>query len=412
MRVRFCKYTLPIFATSSWLHTPVLCNSQSNDNKERIVVRLTPQSQQFLKEKLLKLKLIDNNSNSNINLQDVILWDHVSAQDVKDFQNVYGNRVAFRMKGYTRSTKREKDKVAAIYGSVRGMGPEMRLNGEIPTMPMNSSIDSTRLFQISSTLPKRFLQSAHYSGKPYSVLKLPATKGFDSISAEGIELPFDSQLVIDGYLCPFSYLTDEIGGNPCSYERDELELELEGEGTKEVEAAPTENKPIEKDVDVSNSHTTENKEAFSADNSENSNQKPSESKCPLCRYIENGPCRKTFNEWEDCMAVLNKKQKEDKEKKEQEKIAQQKLSNADPNFSSESESDGHQEIEEEEQDLNACFPHTQAMMRCFIQHEYYDMMTANMHDQIRNTWRDETNTMEGESGSEAITSESADTEVA
>ena len=69
----------------------------SKSELDQVVVRLTPQSRKIMKDHLVKRKL------GNFDVQDVIINNYADKQAQQVYSNLYGTRIAFRLKGYVRS---------------------------------------------------------------------------------------------------------------------------------------------------------------------------------------------------------------------------------------------------------------------------------------------------------------------
>lgn len=395
-----------------------VCDGKSETKKTKsnqtcIVVRLTPQSQLQLQEKLKSMRLIKDSSNKTKShsgsespvITDIIVKRAASPEDVRQLQSLYGNRVAFRMKGYVAS---KQGGFAGGFGSVRGMSPEeVAIQGFTPSFVIppkggkemqqrganSSNISDLSAeevhFIVSSDLPTRLHQSQYYAkhlkqaeaaaadpvaglaNRGYYTGRLQgyaantgtvgssgcgASVDFPSVAVDAVQIPWEAQLVIEGHLCPLSCIEKGAegagGGIVCNYERQE-ELATAtaattgtagGEGSNAEASAPPKAKRESADKNSSSS---------SSKDGENSGE--SVSKCPICYYIESGPCRKVFNDWEACMQSLGD--------------------------AKESNKDGAAEA-----DVSTCFPATSAMMACFSKHEYYDIMVAGLQDSIKNTY--------------------------
>ena len=202
---------------------------------------------------------------------------------------------------------------------------------------------------ISTDLPTRVKLSPHYSkflndafqGKCnenfYSgnLLKYTAVDGtvHDPVSVEVVHLPFDKQIVVDGYICPKQFVDKETG--LCTYEKP---MDVVGVDTIDVSSTLDDSSDIKSSagqIDINDSAAP-----------------AVQKKCPICMYIENGPCKTAFNDWENCIASLE--------------------TNA-------TAVDGSSKASG---DVSLCFDQTKEMMKCFMKYEYYDVMTAGMHDKM------------------------------
>ena len=160
---------------------------------------------------------------------------------------------------------------------------------------------------------------------------------YASLPVEVVNLPFDKQLVVDGYMCPASCFDPESG--KCQWDRDEDENEAMA-GATETDT-PTSAAEASKDVAVSVPSPTDDGEGTGE----------STTKCPICAYIESGPCKMHFNCWEKCIDALKP---------------------------ADSDSVGD--------DVVKCAPETQEMMKCFLKYEHYDIMVASLQDSIKDAF--------------------------
>lgn len=132
------------------------------------------------------------------------------------------------------------------------------------------------------------------------------------------EFPQHAQLVLEGRLCR-SNLVDDLG--ECLFDRSLIEPLSQSSEQK-----------INFDEAV---HTV------SAIANAETELKLIEEECPVCRYIKAGPCAKEWKQWDACVGA----------------------------------SVG-------DEDVQGCFATTVAMMSCFKNYEYYDILTAGTRAQL------------------------------
>jgi hypothetical protein len=340
------------------LHSLTACDKNETD---RIVVRLTPQSKELVKEALKSLRVGD------YDVEDVVLNSCADTATQQQLSDVYGRRVAFRMKGYVKtkvSGRKGPDGpvVTAAYGSVRGMGPVIETDGFLTSMPCIPAGSATATIGDSVTaavdLPTRLAQSPHYQHFQRDVaagsrdpsncltLRLGSTGATSSspaqpaLTVESVQLPFERQLVVDGYLCP-SRLFDKDGR--CTWER-------EVHGELATATAATDSAGAAEVVTPASSMGAKEEVSKGAVDEE-------DSKCPICAYMESGSCKPEFLAWQGCIDSLSK-----------------------PSPERETEGEG---ASSSSGDVSLCFPQTQAMMQCFLKNEHYDIMVASMQDSMK-----------------------------
>ena len=233
------------------------------------------------------------------------------------------------------------------------------------SIPCVNSKTTLMELNITADLPTRVKLSPHYSkflsdasqGKCndnfYSgnLLKFKAADGTiqDPVAVEVVHLPFEKQIVVDGYICPKQLIDNETG--LCTY--DKVLEELIATPVNSIATPESNTRTLENDSEPNNNKNFNNNK----DSNSVEAVVPGKKKCPICLYIENGPCKSQFNDWEKCISALEPVVNESKE-----------------NASNNSESTGG--------DVTLCFEQTKAMMKCFMQYEYYDVMTAGMHDKM------------------------------
>ena len=385
------------------LNTETALSESDKYPVDQIVVRLTPQSKELVKENLKSLRIGD------YDVDDVVV-DHCADNETQQlFSDIYGRRVAFRMKGYvkTKTSGRripEGGIVAAGFGTVRGMGDIIESPGfevSLPCMSPGTQTGDVGVCGAATEMPTRLKKSPYYQkflrgvadgtrdGDNYVSIRLGSHGRQPATTVEAVHLPFERQLVVDGYICPRKFI-DKDG--MCTWDRtvngedQGRVLEEGGSGT------PTAAKSSEGGDNISIKGEKEEKEE----------KEETPYKCPLCAYIEGGPCREQFLSWQGCIDALQTPESPEgttpaapqataRTDQETTPAAPQATARTDQETSTGTSSSGDAPPGATASapgapgsgDVTQCFPHTKAMMQCFMRHEYYDMMVAGLQDNMK-----------------------------
>lgn len=360
-------------------------SESDNNSVDKIVVRLTPQSKELVKKNLKTLRVGD------YEVEDVVVHDNADKETQQYFSNIYGRRVAFRMKGYvkTKTSGRRAptcDVATSGFGSVRGMGDPIELPGFQVSMPCTAAGDSNKANSdtIAIGLPTRLTNNSYYQnflkdvaagvrdGDNYVSIRLGSHGTQPGMTVEAVHLPFDRQLVVDGYLCPSKYFDKETG--LCTWDKD-----VDGEPHGAMSAGSD----VLPNVKASESTTGTNKNESV---NEQANKEEGESKCPICAYIEAGVCKEHFLNWQGCIDGLQKPKSKSESESDSKSVTEASTGTTDTTDSM--NKDTGSEPMQTSGDVSLCFPATKKMMQCFLAHEYYDIMTASMQDSMQAAFGD------------------------
>ena len=230
------------------------------------------------------------------------------------YSPIYGERVAFRLKGILKSED----------GDIVGIGRVSNMSGEL----FDDNFESSVVLKVSSSsktgrqamvdMPTRLFRSITAASQlsDDKVLKWKGTVPggevlgitYKSTSEVAVEkFKPDVQLVIDGHICSSKHV-DEKGA--CTFDKSDIPDKVPEEALKRRGLLQEPEAEAEADEDGET--------------------------CSVCRFMKKGPCGAEFKEWDGCVQGLK-----------------------------------------EGEDLKKCFGLTVAMMTCMKKHEYYDIMTAN-----------------------------------
>lgn len=300
---------------------PVYMNVTSNEGKrtqeveqQSIGVYLKPESNVLLRDYLSGRGLKDYETPF------ICIVRNASPQETFVYKPLYGQRAAFRLKGFLHS-----DVGTVGVGRVSTMVGELKEEDYEPALPLLKAESNNNLKHQRELmdLPTRRM---HISGMKRDAMwkgRLPPAtiRGEKHPAVSGMTftpLPLDKQIVVEGYICSSRYV-DETGR--CLYEREEDKEELHA-----MSAA------ISEQAQPSPSVLTEQSAAPAAASAAGDEAK---AECPVCKYMKAGPCKEEFLEWDACVQSAD-----------------------------------------EESLHTKCFPTTCKMMNCMKKHEYYDIMTA------------------------------------
>ena len=247
----------------------------------------------------------------------IVLKNRMDEVDHYVYAPIYGERVAFRLKGIIRCEE-----------GVVGIGRLSNMQGEMNERDFETSVVLETKLQTSSSiqgladLPTLLFQNVDAARNKNWKGSAPGGEvlGVTYRARKGVSVEHftpDVQLVIDGHICNSKYIGDD--GCSCTFEKSDIPDDLPDEVLK---------KRVEKG---SGPEGTSNEEVDTKEGEDDDGET-----CPVCRFMKKGPCGHAFRAWDDCVQGLK-----------------------------------------EGEDLKKCFHLTVEMMECMKQHEYYDIMTAN-----------------------------------
>jgi hypothetical protein len=249
----------------------------------------------------------------------VIVRSTMTSRDEFVYFPIYGERVAFRLKGIVR---------AEDSGLVVGMGRLSTVAGELKDDDCEASItlypkkrEPQQSFdeRAAMDLATRLSRADVVRGKSFWKGRiLPQTilgRAYSAERATFTALSWADQVVVDGYLCGSNHV-DENGA--CTFDRSTL-------SEKDI-LPPPEGSTAEAKKSGASAAASASEGAEESDKAE----------CPVCKFMKGGPCKEQFLVWDACVQGMK-----------------------------------------EDDDLSTCFPVTVKMMECMRNYEYYDIMTVN-----------------------------------
>ncbi|MCL4419853.1 hypothetical protein M1146_07230, partial [Patescibacteria group bacterium] len=288
-------------------------NSQLN---ERISVYLKPESKKLFENFLAK------KGYKNYHVDFVSLHRNANTDISYIFKPLYGQRLAFRLKGLI-----ELDNgTCAGFGRLSSMVGEVKddeVEVSFPILPKGKTFTDEEIETLLD-LPTRLRDNkislenkTFWKGRISSSQVLG--KHYPAIKASVILFPFSEQAIGDGHLC--SHLHFDHKEYKCTYDislevEKELPISDKSSNTSSVSSEVTSSKQIE----------------------EESLPEPGQApECPICRYLKAGPCKEEFIKWDDCVKSITN-----------------------------------------EEQLSQCAPITKSFFTCMKKYEYYDIMSAGI----------------------------------
>ena len=269
-------------------------------------------------------------------------------EDLYIYEPLVGDRAAFRLKGLI-IPKNKDDNIVGL-GRISTVMGEIKDDDYEASLPIYSKAKAIEYERALLDLPTRLMTENKDLKNQWSG-KLPSKRVIDikheATTASYEPIPFNQQLLIDGFICSSKYY-DKVNGK-CNFDRIEaMKKDIEKRDVTKNEAEPT----VANEISAPNllSTTPESKVDHTA-----SDQESKTNECPVCKYmkgcfsishpltqaiystysITGGPCKSEFIPWDNCIQELK-----------------------------------------EDSDLNVCFPHTVKLMECMRKEEYYDIMNV------------------------------------
>jgi hypothetical protein len=293
-----------------------LCEEPVKKHREMIAVYLKPESKQLLE------KYLNEKGYTNKTADYVCVHSHADSVTTFVYQPLYGDRVAFRLKGFIELPDEKQEIAIGRLSSIAGEIKESQFEVSMPLYDKDkkSEVD----FRTVTDIPTRLRKIMDFSKRNNWKGRIPAEtvdgKTYDPVPAQYIALPMVKQLVIEGYLCS-NHHVDENG--KCLYK---FEVETLTDDEEEI-------REIEKMQEMENTIIKKSEEKPVASTEEAKDIK----ECPVCKYMKAGSCKEEFIQWDACIGSLK-----------------------------------------EGQEVTECISQTYAMMKCMQKDEYYDIMTAGM----------------------------------
>ena len=333
MRVRSAREAVvatAVVATSSFVFvSKTLADAKKNvqsAEKEKqthdVSLYFTAQSKETLKKYIAKL---EPSRIDDIELSRIVIRRTCTSKDSYEYEPLYGERAAFRLKGIVRTES----------GLIAGMGRVSTMTGELkddhcmvslPLVPSDSigSIDlPTRLQDANVVRGKSFWKGRISAGRVLD-------KSYPAEKASFTEISVQKQLVVDGYLCSSEFVDDK---GHCLFDRAQIDTSS---------SSDNHNSNVKSTEDTTKTSGSSSSSSSSSNNSQSStNDGDTTNECPVCKYMKAGPCRAQFEQWDTCVQGLT-----------------------------------------DTDDLSKCFDVTMNMMQCMRGHEYYDMMTAGTEEKF------------------------------
>ena len=290
-------------------------------SEEMLAVYLSEESKAGLAAHLLKMGVVQGGW---VPPAKVALKSRMDEIDHYVYSPIYGERVAFRLKGLLKSKS----------GDVVGIGRVSNMSGELfdddfeSSVVLKTSSTAQAHVQTMADMPTLLFRSitvaSQLSDAGVGVLWKGTVPGGEVLgvayepAADVTVEKFkpDVQLVIDGHICSSKHI-DEKGA--CTFDKAEIPDKVPEEAMKRRGLAQEKGHGQRERPEKESEEADEDGET-----------------CSVCRFMKKGPCGAEFKEWDGCVQGLK-----------------------------------------EGEDLKKCFGLTVAMMTCMKQHEYYDIMTAN-----------------------------------
>jgi hypothetical protein len=299
--------------------------------KEELGVYMSAESKAGLSRYLQKHNIVDKEWSPP---DKITLKGRMDEVDHYVYSPIYGERIAFRLKG-----------VLKCKDGVVGFGRLSNMSGELFDDDFETSVllkvnkgasDATQ--QAMVDMPTLLFRSMALSGQQTRESSLKWSGSVPGGEVLGVayapsstvtmeRFTPDVQLVIDGHICSNKYIDENCA---CGFDKADIPDSVPDEVLKKrgMRGGSGGAASTEKEKEQENGGGGD-------DNDDDDDNDDSET-CPVCRFMKKGPCAHAFKAWDDCVQGLK-----------------------------------------EEEDLKKCFGLTVAMMECMQQHEYYDIMTAN-----------------------------------
>jgi intermembrane space import and assembly protein 40 len=315
------------------------------NEQELIGVYLKPDSIALL-EKFLKSRGIQNRS-----AEFVALHPSASPETAYVYRPLFGERVAFRLKGIIHLPDGRTvgiGRLSTMVGEIRDEHVDVSLPF-FPTADQKQQYTPEQVREILD-LPTRLHRLPQVAEKAQWRGTIPAgsvlSKHYPAQKVVYTSLPVKQQLVIDGYMCSDQHYCGE--NKICKYE---AALDPYEHPAHESVPSSSASSDTSSDEDVFTHESAQlaaeqeakegNKESPTTGTPSSSSQEGEvviphpQPECPICRFLKGGPCKEEFLAWDGCLKSLTSKD-----------------------------------------DLHTCYQQTKTMMTCMQQYEYYDIMIA------------------------------------
>lgn len=264
MRLRFIGGSLLAYSTTKIIACD---NTLENHNPKHIAVVLTAKSRENLKNHLRKVGMTGCDGTI------VILKDRVNDKDIYLYEPLFGERVAFRLKGIIKTKK-----------GIVGTGVLSTVSGPLFDDEYTPSIVLLNDKELSDSskndLPSRLSKAGIIPNRDLWRGRLPGlTLQEPAVSLSYSVLPWKNQIVLEGHLCPNTSINKH---GQCVFERKSI-------------------MPPPPSAATSNSKVVEETKQGGGESTADSNQ---EYECPVCKYMKGGPCKEEFLLWDECVTTL------------------------------------------------------------------------------------------------------------
>jgi uncharacterized protein (DUF1810 family) len=253
-------------------------NDPRIESREMVAVYLTEKSKDFLE------KVFSDRGMKNKSADYVCVNSHADPATLYVFHPLFGDRMAFRIKGMIHLP----DGNAVAVGRISSMTGEIKDDHFEVSMPIfdRSTYDHNN-YRALTDIPTRLRKFLDFHGGKAWKGEIPAGyvghQKYDAIKISYTPYPIEKQLVVDGYMCS-SETVDEAGR--CTFEFDPSTIITEEE-----------EKSIEAEMKADNSA-----------GSKDENSAKSDGECPVCRYIKKGNCAGEWDNWNSCLKSLQENQ--------------------------------------------------------------------------------------------------------
>lgn len=315
--------------TSSGKESDTNTVSNNPPHNDVIAVYLTSQSKEALSKYLYKKGLPTYSGKY------VVIKNNASKDDSYVYEPLYGERAAFRLKGFVKTS----DGRIACKGRISSMIGEIRDDNFDPSLPLhitdsNSEADDKTDVGYSYDnatidLVTRFNNVTKSTSMSIWKGRLPADvilgNKHDAVKANSNSFGMNDQCLLDGYICSSKYI-DSNGD--CKFDRSTGIVPMQESNTSTNSESSGAAFTHTNDEETETSSTTTTIPSGGSDSGD-------ETECPMCRFMKGGSCKDEFLQFEECMKNVK-------------------------------------EID----DVSVCAPLTVKMMKCFTKDEYYDIMIA------------------------------------
>lgn len=246
------------------------CDSAPNHQPQMVAVYLKPDSKALLE------KFLDSRGFKNKTADYICIHSEANTAVLERFQDIFGNRLAFRITGFYETPKGK----AVAVGRLSNMTGEIKDTNFEVSLPLYNKSDKPdeNELRMLADLPTRMKAFLDVNDKNVWKGRVPPgavnNKKYEAIvGASYFALPVDRQIVVDGHICSPAYLDDQCH---CTF--------------------VPEPKPVD---------PQEQKEHQKQEEEQGEGQ-PKE--CSLCRYLKAGQCADEYVRWDGCIKQLREDQ--------------------------------------------------------------------------------------------------------